>query len=63
MTDKIKKYKLTSEDEPTDEMLFALMKEIAAAARESSKRADQEKHRRLRSVASEIESWRSSRNV
>jgi len=39
-------------------MLQALMEDVAAAARESSARAEAEKRRRLKEVAEEIQSWR-----
>lgn len=58
MTDIHKRYRLTSSEEPTDEMLQALMEDVAAAARESSARAEAEKRRRLKEVAEEIQSWR-----
>ena len=58
MTEIHKKYRLTSTEEPTDEMLHALMEDVAAAARESSARAEAEKQRRLQAVADEIDSWR-----
>ncbi|MBE6253995.1 MAG: hypothetical protein E7105_00530 [Prevotella sp.] len=58
MTDIHKRYRLTSTEEPTDEMLQALMEDVAAAARESSARAEAEKRRRLKEVAEEIQSWR-----
>ena len=54
MTEIHKKYRLTSTEEPTDEMLQALMEDVAAAARESSARAEAEKKRRLQAVANEI---------
>lgn len=59
MTDIHKRYRLTSSEEPTDEMLQALMEDVAAAARESSARAEAEKRRRLKEVEEEIQSWRS----
>ena len=45
MTEIHKKYRLTSLEEPTDEMLHALMEDVAAAARESSARAEAKKKR------------------
>ncbi|MBO4429736.1 MAG: hypothetical protein J5790_00150 [Bacteroidaceae bacterium] len=60
MTEVHKKYRLTSTEEPTDEMLQALMEDVAAAARESSARAEAEKKRRLQAVANEIKTWRES---
>ena len=46
-------------EEPTDEMLHALMEDVAQAARESSAKAEAEKKRRLQAVAKEIEEWKS----
>ena len=63
MTEIHKKYRLTSMEEPTDEMLQELMEDVAKAARESSARAEAEKQRRLQTVASEIETWRKNANV
>jgi len=40
MTEIHKRYRLTSTEEPTDEMLQALMEDVAQAARESSAMAD-----------------------
>ena len=40
MTEIYKKYRLTSNEEPTDEMLEALMEDVAQAARESSNKAE-----------------------
>ena len=51
MTELSKKYRLTSMEEPTDEMLQELMEDVAKAARESSARAEAEKQRRLQTVA------------
>ena len=48
MTEIHKKYRLTSMEEPTDEMLQELMEDVAKAARESSARAEAEKQRRTR---------------
>ena len=58
MTEIQKKYRLTSMEEPTDEMLLALMEDVAEAARESSARAKAEHLRRLQAVAEEISAWR-----
>ena len=60
MTEMLKRYRLTSNEEPTDEMLHALMDDVAQAARESSAKAEAEKQRRLQAVAKEIEEWKSS---
>lgn len=63
MTEVSKKYRLTSTEEPTDEMLQELMEDVVKAARESSAKAEAEKQRRLQTVATEIEAWRKSTNV
>ena len=62
MTEIHKRYRLTSTEEPTDEMLQALMEDVAQAARESSAKAEAEaeKKRRLQAVAKEIEEWKST---
>lgn len=59
MTEIHKQYRLTSTEEPTDEMLQALMEDVAQTARESSAKAEAEKKRRLQAVAKEIEEWKS----
>jgi len=51
-------YKLTSTEEPTDEVLEALMEKVAQAARESNAKAEAEKRRRLQIVADEIKEWK-----
>ena len=61
MTDIYKKYRLTSIEEPTDEMLHALMEDVAQAARISSAKAEAEKRRRLSEVARAIAARRSGR--
>ena len=63
MTEIHKKYRLTSMEEPTDEMLQELMEDVARAARESSAKAEAEKQRRLQIVADEIEAWRSQESL
>ena len=60
MTEIHKKYRLTSREEPTDEMLQELMEDVAKAARESSARAEAEKKRRLQEVADNILEWQKS---
>ena len=52
-------YKLTSMEEPSDEVLQALMEKVAQAARESNAKAEAEKRRRLQIVADEIKEWKS----
>ena len=62
MPETYKKYRLTSMEEPTDEMLLALMEDVAKAARESSARAEAEKQRCFSEVLSAINLRRSQRN-
>ena len=38
--EKLQSYRLTSMEEPTDEMLHAIMEQVAESARESSKRVE-----------------------
>lgn len=47
MTEIHKQYRLTSMEEPTDEMLCKLMEDVAVAARELSAKAEAEKMRLL----------------
>ncbi len=61
MTEIHKKYRLTSMEEPTDEMLQELMEDVAQAARESSAKAEAEKQRRLEETARIIAIRRSKR--
>ena len=60
MTEIHKQYRLTSMEEPTDEMLQALMEDMAEEARKSMARAKAEKKRRLQAVADEISAWRAA---
>lgn len=61
MTELNKKYRLTSMEEPTDEMLLELMEDMAKAARESSAKAKTELRRRLSETAQIIAKRRSQR--
>lgn len=63
MTEINKKYRLTSIEEPTDEMLQELMEDVAKAARESSAKAEAELQRRLSEAASIIASRRLQRKT
>lgn len=58
MTEIHKQYRLTSTEEPTDEMLLELMQDVAAEARRSSAQAETEKKRRLKAASDEIKAWR-----
>ncbi len=60
MREEFKKYRLTSMEEPTDEMLHELMEGFLETVLESNKRAEEENRRRLQMVADEIEVWRKS---
>lgn len=44
----LRSYRLTSMEEPTDEMLHAIMEKVAQAARESTRRAKAKKKEMLR---------------
>ena len=61
MTERYKRYRLTSMEEPTDEMLHALMEDVVKAARESSANAEAEKRRRFSEVVNTINLRRSRR--
>jgi uncharacterized surface protein with fasciclin (FAS1) repeats len=63
MTETNKKYRLTSIEEPTDEMLQELMEDVAKAARESSAKAEAELQRRMSEAASIIASRRLQRKT
>ena len=60
MTEIHKQYRLNSMEEPTDEMLQALMEDVAEEARKSMTRAEAEKKRRLQAIADEISAWRAA---
>lgn len=44
----LRSYRLTSMEEPTDEMLHAIMEKVAESARKSSARAEEKKHELMR---------------
>ena len=50
MNMKLNAYRLTSLEDPTDEQLYALMEQVAVAARESSRRAKREMERRMQEI-------------
>lgn len=50
----LRSYRLTSMDEPTDEMLHAIMEKVAAAARKSSVRAEEAKRRMFAETVAKI---------
>ena len=47
MREEFKKYRLTSTEEPTDEMLQELMEDVAEAALESSAKAEEAKRKMM----------------
>ena len=47
----LRSYRLTSMEEPTDEMLHAIMEKVAAAARKSSARAAEIHRKRLAEIS------------
>ena len=61
MTEIHKQYRLTSTEEPTDEMLHELMEDVAVAVRESSAKAEAEKMRLLSEAAHIISIKRAQR--
>ena len=55
MTEKeLRSYRLTSMEEPSDEMLHAIMEQVAEAARESTKRAEAAMQRMLEETIAKI---------
>lgn len=54
MTDIYRRYRLTSSEEPTDEMLHALMEDVVVEARKSSERAEAAKAKMLADAANSI---------
>ncbi len=50
----LRSYRLTSLEEPTDEMLHAIMEKVAVAARKSTARAEEAKRRMLAETARRI---------
>lgn len=57
---KLNEYRLNSPDEPSDELLHQLMERVAVSFRESSRKAEEEKARRMREVSVEIRKRRKS---
>lgn len=53
-------YRLNSLEDPTDEQLYALMEQVAIAARESSLRAEMELKRRMQEVKEKLKIYRSN---
>lgn len=52
--DTLKAYRLTSMEEPSEEQLTALMKQVGEDARESSRRAQAEMRRRMEELRKKI---------
>lgn len=50
----LRSYRLTSMEEPTDEMLHAIMEKVAESARESSARAEEAKRRMFAETVAKI---------
>ena len=46
----LRSYRLTSMEEPTDEMLHAIMEKVAESARQSTARVAEQHHRRLAAI-------------
>lgn len=47
----LRSYRLTSLEEPTDEMLHAIMEKVAIAARKSTMRVAEQHHQRLAAIS------------
>lgn len=62
MTETYRKYRLTSSEEPTDDMLHALMEDVVVEAIKSSKRAEAVKAKMLADAAKSIAINRRKRN-
>ncbi len=56
----IKDYRLTSMEEPSDEMLYELMGQVAEAARKSSDHANQVLQKKMQATIEKIRSYRQS---
>ena len=54
----LRSYRLTSLEEPTDEMLHAIMEKVAESARQSTARAEEAKRRMLAETAIRIKQSR-----
>lgn len=53
--EKLHSYRLTSMEEPTDEMLQAIMEQVAESARESSKRVEAFKRQMMERTCANIQ--------
>lgn len=56
----LRSYRLTSMEEPTDEMLHAIMEKVAESARQSTSRAEEAKRRMLAETANLIKQNRAT---
>ena len=64
MTQKeLRSYRLNSSEEPTDEMLHAIMLGVQETARQSTIKAEQELNRRFTEAKREIEEYRSKQKL
>ena len=56
----LRSYRLTSLEEPTDEMLHAIMEKVADAARQSTARVAEQHHQRLAAIAAAMKANKSA---
>ena len=56
--EELKSYRLTSQEEPTEEMLHAIMEQVAEVARKSSEDAQKEIQRRFEELKLQIQAHR-----
>ena len=54
---RLNEYRLNSLEDPTDEMLYAIMEQVGIAARESSLRAKKELERRMNLLDKAIDEY------
>lgn len=57
---KLNEYRLNSLEDPSDELLHQLMEQVGISFRESSRRVEKEKKRRLYEMAEDIKKRRKS---
>lgn len=57
---KLNEYRLNSLEDPSDELLHQLMEQVGISFRESSRRVEKEKKRRLCEMAEDIKKRRKS---
>lgn len=56
----LRSYRLTSMEEPTDEMLHAIMEKVAVSARKSTRRAEEAKRRMFAEMVRRIKQNRTT---